>query len=101
MKCMCISNKLIVNSMKGICCQIIILILLSKIQISTSSLSTTSTASLSANFNNSYELTCVGIKELLVQRGINERDIPKFPIKGEYQKFFLHIFFSHVNIVSA
>lgn len=92
MKCMCISNKLVVNSMKGICCQIIILILISNIQISTSSLSTTSPASLSANLNNSYELTCVGTKELLVQRGINERDIPKFPIKGKSKKLLYFSF---------
>lgn len=84
MKCMCISNKLIINFINGISCRMIVLILLSQIKISTSSLSTTSPASLSANFNSSHEAACSSIKDLLLKREIVERDIPKFPIKGKF-----------------
>lgn len=87
MKCMCISNKFILNLLNGICCRTIVLILVSLLPISSSSLSTTSPASLSASFNNSHETSCTNIKDLLIQRGIVERDIPKFPIKGEFVIF--------------
>lgn len=76
----CISIKL---SMKLI--QYFILIT-SLIKCSTFAMSTTVATSLSTNYSSNHEPICSNVKDLLLQRGIAEKDLPKTPLKGELTK---------------
>lgn len=96
-KCMIITMKCLSKSFKSfrnISCCFMLLIFVNNFNYSTSSLSTTIPTTLSTNYT-SHEPTCANVKDLLIQRGITEKDIPKSPIKGECRCYsninFLHL----------
>lgn len=66
----------------GLSCYLALIVLFNNLHLSTSALSTTVPTTLSSNYT-SHEPTCSNVKDLLIKRGIAEKDIPKTPIKGK------------------
>lgn len=81
----CISKFVDSKAFNSFSCYLVLIFLLNNLQCSTSALSTTvAPLVLSSNYTSSHEPVCSNVKDIFVQRGIAEKDLPaKFPVKGE------------------
>lgn len=81
----CISKFVDSKAFNSFSCYLVLIFLLNNLQCSTSALSTTvAPLMLSSNYTSNHEPVCSNVKDIFVQRGIAEKDLPaKFPIKGE------------------
>lgn len=79
----CISRKLCVDAKAFY--YLMLIVLLNNLQCSMSALSTTVPSTFGGN-SSSHEPVCSNVKDIMLQRGIAEKDLPaKFPIKGKWQ----------------
>lgn len=81
---LCISRKVGGQAVQSLGCYLVLIVLLNNFQCSASVLATTIASVVSPNATGTSEPLCSAVKDIFMQRGIADKDLPaNFPIKGE------------------